>query len=418
VISDISFQTEATFQFDNNLPAIDEDEVKSIEAELVVFLKQQTSNKLATGASNQSSNSSVSFTASSSSSSSSCGGAVATSSPLASEKHPPKTSPMESVMEEELAKSGSNNSNYVYIIKELNLFTQSQSARNELLTDSTRSAELDLQVLNKLSELLGIDQEKLLSLSVNQEKIPTTAENITTNDVIDQNSKSKEEEVQNTSRLEDQEQIKRTIQELKDKMNDTRNYVKDYQSEISAYLAHLVAQTVSLNQATNEKVAVSAQNETVEVTEENLVKTRQAFADYPKLFSLIESKNLLDPSQETELTEQIGQLLGLDESGERAFVNRIVSLLKEQRASHAREIEELRASMQAMKMNMNAEKQIMFNEAIKRATKEKDRLIDELRSKQDECLTRVGQLEEELEKYRQAASAAVTVTKANTNQVI
>jgi hypothetical protein len=366
---------------------IDEDEVKSIETELVGFLKQQASGKLATGATNQSTNSSVSFTASSStSSSSSTGACVTTSSPLASDKQPP----MQSVMEEDLSKSGPiespnhSTNHFAFIIKELNVFTQSQTVRSD--HQDVKSSEIDLQLLNKLSDLLSLDQERLLQLSLNRNHESSRNED-----------ESRAKEPARNLNPQDPEEIKKTVQELKNKMNETRTCVEDYQGEMNAYLKQLVAQTVNLASTVKNEPAV-----------ENEIRQSKQSVDYSTLFGLIQEKNLLEQGQEGELNEQMS-VSGLDEN-ERLFVSRMAGLVREQKASHLKEIEELKASMQAMKVNMNAEKQIMFNEAIKRVAKEKDRLIEDLRARQSECLTRVSQLEEELEKYRQAAASSTSTT--------
>jgi hypothetical protein len=411
------FLTEATFQLDANLPAIDEEEVRAVETELAAFLKQANAvgNKQQT-----SSSSSGSFSASSSSaassSSSSGNGLVTTSSPVSADKQP-KTPPMESVMEEELAKSGevttaavtttnavtsgdSSSSNFSFILKELNVFTQSQSRSNhESQGDLNKSTDNDLLVLNKLNELLALNQDKLLSLS-------DSNQNNFTSDKISNSQNNQPEVVEGlvSETVAERDLVKRTVRELKEKINETKSYVREYQSEISAYLTQLAAQTehVATTAAVKTTTTITEEKSTVTSTivETNEIRESQNKVDYARLLGVLEEAGGQDDIVNA-LAEQMSQLAGSGNEDERRFLVVVVELMRQWRGAHLKELDELRAGMQAVKVSMNADRQIMFNEAIKRATKDKDRVIDELRLKQDEFVGRVAQLEAELKQYQQ-----------------
>ena len=101
----------------------------------------------------------------------------------------------------------------------------------------------------------------------------------------------------------------------------------------------------------------------------------------------------------------------------REHATKLLALVKEEKERSARSLDEARASMQALKANMNAERQIKFNEAIKRATQDKDKLIDELRAKEAAYLEQIRQLNEAVQQQQQQllGESRETQTEMETN---
>lgn len=92
----------------------------------------------------------------------------------------------------------------------------------------------------------------------------------------------------------------------------------------------------------------------------------------------------------------------------REFVRKLSDEVSRSREEHEKRVSEVRQTLEQMKKSLVAEKQIQFNEAIKRVSNEKDRQIDELKTKQAELMSRVHALEKELNESKRVTSAATT----------
>jgi hypothetical protein len=66
-----------------------------------------------------------------------------------------------------------------------------------------------------------------------------------------------------------------------------------------------------------------------------------------------------------------------------------------------------------IKTNINAEKQVQFNEAIKRSTMDKDRIIDELKTREIAHLEQIEQLKEEISRLKDKKSQQKDITTSN-----
>ena len=87
----------------------------------------------------------------------------------------------------------------------------------------------------------------------------------------------------------------------------------------------------------------------------------------------------------------------------RNFLRKLTDEVTKSRQDNERRLGEVRQTIDQMKKNLAAEKQIQFNEAIKKVSSEKDRQIDELKAKQADLMSRMQEMEKEL-----AANRAVT----------
>ena len=374
------FLNENTFQFDNNLPLLDEEDVRLVENELGSYLKQINSNT--------SPSSSASFSNSSNSSTSSSSSTnLTTSSPLAAEKQ-------------------SNNNYLQTMIKELNLFTQSISE-----DVAASKYDSDLLILSKLNDLLLLDADKLANLNFGSNEYKTQETKAIKTD--ESNEKSEEKPIKNEHLL-----MKNTISDLKSKLNETKQFVQSYQAEVNDYLSKLAECKINSISANPEKEVVKFDLE-MPINEEQSNENKTQF-DYSSLHSLFETF-LKSPSTENINSSEEALRQQIDASitneSEKAFLNKLLEQVKQNQLVHTKEIEELKASMQTMKTNMNAEKQIWFNEAIKRVTKDKDKLIDEMRAKQDDCYERINQLELELKQYKENQSADTQSTLVSTTTI-
>ena len=92
------------------------------------------------------------------------------------------------------------------------------------------------------------------------------------------------------------------------------------------------------------------------------------------------------------------ELTTTEDADDIELTKNISDIIKATQIQHFRETYELKETLKALKNKMNAEKQKLFNEAIKRATQEKEKLIDELRQKETGYLEEIKQLKEALDK--------------------
>lgn len=92
----------------------------------------------------------------------------------------------------------------------------------------------------------------------------------------------------------------------------------------------------------------------------------------------------------------------------REFVRKLSDEVSRSREEHEKRVSEVRQTLEQMKKSLVAEKQIQFNEAIKRVSNEKDRQIDELKTKQTELMGRVQALEKELNETKRTTAPTTT----------
>jgi len=91
---------------------------------------------------------------------------------------------------------------------------------------------------------------------------------------------------------------------------------------------------------------------------------------------------------------------------EKQFFKSLHESIKELKISRDKEVTDLQASLNMAKKNVNADKQKLFNEAIKRATQEKDKVIEELRGREASHLAKIEELEAALNNNSNQASKA------------
>ncbi len=77
---------------------------------------------------------------------------------------------------------------------------------------------------------------------------------------------------------------------------------------------------------------------------------------------------------------------------------KLINLIKTNQLENLIQNEELKTNLKTIKTTMNADKQILFNEAIKKATQEKDKTIDELKNREASYLKEIDELKEALNK--------------------
>ena len=96
------------------------------------------------------------------------------------------------------------------------------------------------------------------------------------------------------------------------------------------------------------------------------------------------------------------------------FAQGLFQIVEKWQSSNQKQIESLKVAINQAKKNNNADKQIQFNEAIKRATQEKDKTIEELRLKEAAYLQKIDELKQSLEKVTELNQAANLVINSNT----
>jgi hypothetical protein len=243
----------------------------------------------------------------------------------------------------------------------------------------------DLCILNKMIELLSMNKSNLLNLN---------------NENSDNNS-SETNIIKKKSNSNDKIFMKNTINDLKHKLSETKNFVSSYQVEINDYISKLIEYNQSLCSVnSNNESNVKEDNNKVKFDLElvdngnekpsftHSIDEQKQSIDYSKLFDLITEKK-----DHQECEQEIGKS---SNDQEKAFILKMIEHLNTTKANHSKEIEDLKASMQTIKTNINAQKQIWFNEAIKSVTKQKEKQIEDYKIKQDDYLSKINQLEAEL----------------------
>jgi hypothetical protein len=89
-----------------------------------------------------------------------------------------------------------------------------------------------------------------------------------------------------------------------------------------------------------------------------------------------------------------------EESSEDEFLIKLTKMLKSYHLENLKEKEELKLNMKNLKNNINADKQKLFNEAINRVTKDKEKLLDELRRKELGYIEEIKTLKESIDKLK------------------
>ena len=112
--------------------------------------------------------------------------------------------------------------------------------------------------------------------------------------------------------------------------------------------------------------------------------------------------------------------LPLNDVGEEKNINselafKLINLIKSNQTENLKQIEELKTNIKTIKTTMNADKQILFNEAIKKATQEKDKTIDDLRNKEASYLKQIDELKEALSKKTDLPQQQSTLISSSTN---
>lgn len=77
-------------------------------------------------------------------------------------------------------------------------------------------------------------------------------------------------------------------------------------------------------------------------------------------------------------------------------MNKLINRFNKINSDYETRINDLKLSMEITRKSLGAEKQIQFNEAIKKLSADKDRQIEELKLKQVDYLNRIYTLEREL----------------------
>ncbi|CAF0759074.1 unnamed protein product [Brachionus calyciflorus] len=159
------------------------------------------------------------------------------------------------------------------------------------------------------------------------------------------------------------EELKQTINELRQRLTETRSTFTTYQSE--------------LNQQISKLIEFNQNIKNIEPKNSKKIIYSKILDNLEKIFS--NEKNNID-LEEMDLDDQ--NFLN-------DLTNKILKFKQDQDLKLAR-----------LKQSTNAENQIKFNEAIKRVANEKDKLIEDLRQKQQGYLEKINNLEIEINELK------------------
>ena len=79
------------------------------------------------------------------------------------------------------------------------------------------------------------------------------------------------------------------------------------------------------------------------------------------------------------------------------LTNKLLDYLKQLEIDNHKQIDDLKTTIKTVKTTTNADKQIQFNEAIKRVTQDKDKIIEEFKQKEKNYLEQINSLQQSLD---------------------
>ena len=161
------------------------------------------------------------------------------------------------------------------------------------------------------------------------------------------------------------------INDIKAKLNETKELLKTYKNELKFNI------DIILNKHIENDKLTQLLNEKHQQMEQNKTKFYSLFIEFIQ-------------SSEKNSNQQVF-IDQLSNDSDREFSVQLLDYLKKCELENQKQIDELNATIKTVKMNTNADKQILFNEAIKRVTQDKDRIIEALKQKEKdyEALKRV-----------------------------
>ena len=351
-----AFLTESELKFDNDLPKIEESEVLAIEEEIKKYISLNQQN-----------------TPINSSSSSSSSSSTTSANQLNFEASSPTQTSSTQLNDNKKTDGKVRKCFYESLLNEFNIQNQI-----DLKKDS------DLGILESVIDLIRKEQEEI-EQSSNQIELESNKNN---------NNSNKMQLVKLDESL--RQMVSTSLQDVKLKLKESKEIYYNHQAELNESIKKLVEiqkEQEKNNLAINERL--------------NKDKDLKSIF-YAKLNDLVETILQNSNCTEDELNELINKkiesMLDNDNDEHKELINKLVQLVKANQTANLKQIDELKLSLKTLKNNLNAEKQIQFNEAIKKATQDKDRLIEELRSKE------LGYLEE-IRALKAALDAKSAVSK-------
>lgn len=326
------FMNEGALKFDTKLPQLEENDVNLIEKELI----SQLSNLRSSSFDSSTSSSSTSAT----SSSSSC-------QPLENSS-PMFESPQNSASGKSSGESQSSSK------------TESKTTSMTKMTRFSEAflADMNLEEYKHDVKAYG-DMALLDSLS----------------NILQANAQTRDDQVLSV-RKQSNEQTSKQIAEIKTKLGETRDIFKSHCEDFRKDFVEIMNRQSEL-----EKYYLN-------VGEQIKQSERQLRSDFYSEF-LVFIKREDRAKDERFFSEKFSEI-------ELEFASNMIVLVEDLKETNRKQVDELQAALSLAKKNGNADKQKLFNEAIKRATQEKDKVIDELRSKETAYLEKISQLEASL----------------------
>lgn len=215
----------------------------------------------------------------------------------------------------------------------------------------------DLNMLNSLIDLLNTDSlPKELFKHLNNTNHDTKSTNTTNN------------EANNLTEIKRMFEFK--INDLRAKLNETKDLLRTYQNELKVNVESILAK----------------QDETEKLNETNRAKF------YSNLLDLVKSS----PSDSSQTTRD-QFLIELTNSLDKQFSMNLLDCINKRELENQKQIDELKQTIKTVKTTSNADKQIQFNEAIKRVQQDKDKVIEDFKQKEKAYLDQISSLQAQLD---------------------
>ncbi len=201
------------------------------------------------------------------------------------------------------------------------------------------------------------------------------------------------------------EQTGQQISEIKTKLGETRDVLRSYCEDFRKDLVAIMSGQSELEKYYRDAGEKAKQTES---------KLRSDF--YAEFLAFLKHDG---PKDEGFFSDKLSEI-------DRDFCKSVLEFVEELRELNRKQVDELQAALSLAKKNVNADKQKLFNEAIRRATQEKDKVIDELRVKETGYLEKISQLEASLaeaaanktDMERRRASEVANGIESNSVQVV
>lgn len=242
--------------------------------------------------------------------------------------------------------------------------SSSKNNNNAITTTPLKSTKKTI-----LNELPTIDLNKI-------DDDLTTLTNLI--DFIQSNNYSTTSHQHNTSTTKQiNNNYKHKIDEIKLKLNETKQLVKTYQLELKTNIDSILKQND---------------------------KTKSNF--YSNLIDLLKSSSNSSSSSSTISIDSI-----CANEKDKQFSLQLLNHFKSCESENQKQINELKQVIETIKMSTKADKQTQFNEAIKRVTQEKDKQIEDFKQKEKQYLEQINSLQILLE------TATATANNNNNSQL-